>query len=368
MSHGPWKRARGSLTALALIVAFIAGLTRWSPVADARVTAAQADPGGDALALDPARWFQARRPHAWVLRDPGGAWSLEDVRSPALSQQFTRVVNERGVWVDKDFSATWVRFDLESVEDEDREWRVLVSNPHIDYVDLFAVELRAGTPEGTITHARGGLLAEPVESVTRHRFPIFAIDAHARARKRVWIRLSHGLDELAPIVLARPDEAATLVSREQLVWGLFYGVLVAMAVYNLFLFASVRLRLYLYYVLYLVGLAGFFAGLRGFFNAWLGLALPGAISVYSVSLFAPGMTIALLYFGARFLQLETSAPRWEGLLRGLMFALALAGLIALVDIDAAANLQQFLLLAGLLLLFALAVYVRVVPYPKPLVE
>ncbi len=360
MSQGPWKRARGLLTALALIIAFIAGLSRWSPAAVASADGAQRALGDDALALDPARWFQARRPQVRVLRDASGAWSLDDVRSPALSQQFAPAADERGVWADKEFAATWVRFEVASVEDEAREWRVLVSNPHIDYVDLFTAELPAGRPEGDVTHARGGLLAEPAERVTRHRFPIFSIDAPARARQRVWIRLSHGLDEFVPIVLARPDEAATLVAQEQLVWGLFYGVLVAMAVYNLFLFASVRLRLYLYYVLYLVGLAGFFAGLRGFFNAWLGLAIPGAVSVYSVSLFAPGMTIALLYFGARFLQLETSAPRWEGLLRGLMFALALAGVIALVDIDVAANLQQLLLLAGLLLLFALALYVRVV--------
>ncbi|MCA9718962.1 MAG: hypothetical protein KC468_30115, partial [Myxococcales bacterium] len=144
MSQGAWSRARGLPLATAPLVALVAFLAAMLLGAELGAREPGA-PDDVTLTLDPARWFQERTPTPSVLRDPEGRWTIDDVRDPALAQRFTPEPGA-GVLLDRDYAATWVRVDIASQEAIFRDWRLLVSNPHIDYVDLYLADAPADIP------------------------------------------------------------------------------------------------------------------------------------------------------------------------------------------------------------------------------
>ncbi len=88
--------------------------------------------------------------------------------------------------------------------------------------------------------------------------------------------------------------------------GIYFGIMLVMAIFNFFIFFTVRSKAYLYYVIYVLSFASFFAFNKGFINefVWLNITWINRLGAISISF---GISFGLL-FANSFLEVKKYLP------------------------------------------------------------
>ena len=198
--------------------------------------------------------------YAEVLEDPGGAMQLRDVAAARNAGSFARA----GVDAPNfgyTYSAYWLRFQLP------RETGPLlvpmlvleIRFPSIDAIELHVPYRGAAGIEYRVQ--RGGDLLPWDAREVKHRNHAFRISTEGLADAPTFLRVQSESALTVPAYLWRPEALIAFDRNTQLVYGLFYGLVAALFLYNLMLFLALRDQVYLWYVLYVacfgVGLAAF---------------------------------------------------------------------------------------------------------------
>lgn len=124
------------------------------------------------------------------------------------------------------------------------------------------------------------------------------------------------------IVIRSPESLVKSTSRQLLIQGVFYGGLLLMMIYNLFLFFSVRDRAYLYYSLYLFGMGAAYAHIGGFASLYIGEYQNLALASVIFTTMLIGLTCYVLFLN-KFLNLS---KKFNFIRRTLPFFLAYTAL------------------------------------------
>lgn len=133
----------------------------------------------------------------------------------------------------------------------------------------------------------------------------------------------------APQVLAQND------SSSQLAVGIYFGVVLVMALFNLFLFWSNRNKTHIYYVLFITAVALFTIAYRGLINDYLPISFPW-FAKSSPLLFSATACVLASSFTTSFFKTKIEFPLLHKVLVatatcfGAMFALSITGLDALI--------------------------------------
>ncbi len=201
------------------------------------LAAVDADAMGGSLNLVPHVEVLPAEPRAsleTVRAEPAEGWRPADA-DDALNFNF-------------DTAAWWVRLRLENPTDGPLQRLLEVPSPLQDYVDLYVVrdgEVVAGHRTGN----RRPFDSRPVES----RNFVFPIELEAADEVTLYLRLAthDGLHEAVPLNLWRYGDFHEASQRSAMVYGLYYGALLAMLIYNALIFGATREPMYLHYVFYL---------------------------------------------------------------------------------------------------------------------
>lgn len=128
------------------------------------------------------------------------------------------------------------------------------------------------------------------------QFPVFRIDLPADSSKNVFLRIaSNNVMEL-PLSADHEMHIQDAISKDQLFFGIYFGIVCVMFFYNIFIYFTVRDKNYLYYVMYIATVGLVQACLKGYAakflwpeNTWLtyqmtniSLALSGIFSIFFV--------------------------------------------------------------------------------------
>jgi two-component system, sensor histidine kinase LadS len=267
----------------------------------------QAEP----LVLDRVGTVSPKGAQVQVLEDVEGTWTLAQVQ--AMSNTGAWHASEGGsLGRGYSRSAFWLRVSLVNRHPTQEAWQFGLLYPLLDEVDLYVVDAQGQVRQHHATGDRRRFDARPI------RHPNFYVDLPLRAGEAgtVYVRLRSEGSLVAPLVVTTPTARLELASREMAWMGLYGGALLAMLLYNLMLFVSLRDRTHLYYVGYLgvFGLAQLtlngmaFQYLWPHHPEWGNWALPVCMS-------AAGVLLSL--FVRDFLALKTHAPRADRLMQGL---------------------------------------------------
>ncbi|HET8871963.1 MAG TPA: diguanylate cyclase [Aquabacterium sp.] len=278
-------------------------------------TWAQAEP----LPLDPAHPMSRIGRHWAVLEDPSGRLSLTDVqRSSRWTEQLSADLN-----FGYSPSAFWLRAELSNTQTSQQEWILGLRYPLIDYLDVYFVE-----PDGqTLHHATGDRRPFGTRTIEDRNF-FFPFQLGAGHRLTVYIRLQSQGSIQAPLTIQTPQAWRLSTAREHVLLGMYSGALLALLVYNLLLYISLRGRTYLYYVLYLAsfGLAQMVFNGMAYQYLWPNWPDWGN----RAAPFMMGLTGALLtQFGRDFLALKIHWPRADKVVRWTMTAFILVAFAGL---------------------------------------
>lgn len=230
---------------------------------------------------------------------------LEYLEDPGQSIPFERVQDLRFTPVPSakpsfgySSSVYWLRFSLES-EGQSEVWIELVSL--IDSIEMSSsVPVRRHCPLST------GRMEPLGTRPVAHRNFVFPLTLE-EGRTSVYFRFRSSGSMLFPITVWSREGFREKDYVEQVVFGLYLGILLALAMYNIFLFLSVRDASYIYYVLYVVSFAVFQAAVWGVLHE----LFPDS-PVLATQLLPASIGAAILFvsgFALEFLRIELGVRR-----------------------------------------------------------
>jgi two-component system, sensor histidine kinase LadS len=207
--------------------------------------------GARGLQASPAVMLQERGmdtpagPFMELLKDQSKALTIEDVRSEERSRQFVRA-GENFPGFGYTPSAYWVRFRVKNPGPGEVKWCLEVSFPLIDRIELYGVD---GGGNVTDSRVSGDLYPFGHREIEYRNFA-FRLAEPPASEKTYYARFETRGPMNLYLHLVSWDRMNSVIANSQIAFGLFYGAMLVMLLYNLFIFFSVRDRSYLYYVLY----------------------------------------------------------------------------------------------------------------------
>ena len=285
---------------------------------------------GDVLTLDNTDTDVAPRFHYWI--DKSGSATIEDFQAVPAAQ--LKAAGDRGVTLGFTPDPLWLTFDVRNAREGQLLWLLLLSDPLLDDVQVF---LRRGerwrTLQGGDHHAGS---PDVVDAIS----PVFPLELKAGQTHTVALRIQSLSSMLVEVRLMTPERFFQTSMLSFLGYGALFGIMGAMCLYNLFLYASLRDSNYLLYVASICFTGLFLGSLSGHAPKWL---WPEYRS-YSEGIFLWIVAFTLVFgllFCTRFLEAKRFAP---GLHRTILILIGLA--IATIPLSMIAGFQSTVQLTG----------------------
>lgn len=269
---------------------------------------------------------------ARFLEDPGGTYLAEDVLSGRLDGQFFSSENE---WANFGFKGDiyWLHARLyypARGNQGARQWWVQADYPPLDNVDVYIRQANGNLKTLQLGDHRpfeNNAVASPNAT-----FPVTTVPGEPLD---LYIRVETDSSRQLGFLLYSNIGLSEAMQFQGLLSGAFYGIMLIMVFYNLFIFLSIRDKAYLYYVLGILSFLAAQAALDG---------LPWRYQLYENSMWydrdLPIMMnvtwIWLMQFSRHFLQTRITAPFLDKVMRFLAIgAIWGAGLSVIMDYTAA---------------------------------
>lgn len=159
----------------------------------------------------------------------------------------------------------WLRFELVNTLDIPITYYLETAEPVTDNVDLYLFN-----PQDQMELQHSGDNLDYTSRVLPYRKTMFKIHLNSKEKKAAFINLKNdGEKNTLPLVLQSQEDLLTDIYHEQLLMGLFYGILLTIAVTYLFFFFALREVTFLYYSLYVLFTCLCHAALDGFFHQYI---------------------------------------------------------------------------------------------------
>lgn len=239
------------------------------------------------------------------LKDESYELGIEEVASPALAEQFFEIDQDRANFSFSD-AAYWLNFSLKarsSGGNGPQQWWVKADYPLLDRVDVFVQNPTTGNMRQLELGddrpiANNGLFIP---------FAAFSLELAPGEQRELFIRVETSSSKQLGFQVFSSAALAQSLLEYSLFSGAFYGVMLIMALYNLFVFISIRDNAYLFYVLGIVSyifLQGSLEGLPWLFSisenpVWFDRALPIMMNT---------TWICMLFFSRSFLRTRVAEP------------------------------------------------------------
>ncbi|MFN7087861.1 MAG: 7TM diverse intracellular signaling domain-containing protein [Burkholderiales bacterium] len=299
------------------LVPWLAAILLWSCAA----ATLAAQPGDGALTISGVRHQYPLSHTLLYLEDPQQRLTVDEVASAANAARF-RPAAPSGTDVNFGYSrsAFWLALPVYLAPDAAPHWLL-----EIAYASLDRVEVYVPRPAGGFDLQVAGDLQPFSARPFPHRNLVFPLNLVPGANHTIYLKVTSQGNLTIPATLWTPEALAQHDRRSYALYSLYYGMLLALYLYNLLLFLSIREPVFLAYVAFVACMAIGQASLNGFGNqflwpewpAWGNIALPSGMA-------ATGFFGAI--FTRLFLETRHRFPWLDRAIVALMVAFALAAL------------------------------------------
>lgn len=258
-----------------------------------------------------------------ILEDKDGDLTIRDVTSPELSNRFIKSKWETPNYGYTD-SVFWVRFGLKN-DRSGGDWLLEVDYPLTDRIELYI----PSASEAGFTVKKAGDQYPFHEREFKHQNIIFPLPSDMSEESILYLRFESEGTMQMPLNIWSPLAFLEKDHKERLLFGLYYGIILALFLYNLFLFFSLRDVNYLYYVLFIASYGFMQISLTGLAYEYLWPDMPWW-SNKAIPLSIAFSVICVSKFSSSFLQARTHVPKINHLFNALMVSAGLVMIFSLV--------------------------------------
>ena len=199
------------------------------------------------------------------LRDSTGSLSF----AAAKEMKFSPYPSEYSPNIGFDRSPHWFKLDITNASSS-TQWLLEVAYSPLDQIDVYFL----GT-DGSYIHKTAGDHYPIRQRDLQHRHPVFSFNIEHGQIQDVYVRVKTISSVQVPITFWHREGFLKTQYKVQLLNGLFYGAMVLMILYQLFLFLSVRDRITFYYVLTLLTMVNVVSFFQGYSFLYLYPDYPG---------------------------------------------------------------------------------------------
>ena len=209
------------------------------------------------------------------------------------------------------FTATvyWFKFNINNISDTTQEIYLELPIPFLDSIHLY----QTSNKEILQTYDVGDQYPFEHRPIIHQNYvmPFELIPGI----NEMYMRVSSDGSVEAPLTMWTPRAHAQASSVNNLIQGIWTGIIGIMVIYNFLLFLSIRDTSYLYYVFFAIGYLLFHITLKGYGFAYL---WPNQLhfNSYSISTFIAFTNLSVLMLVIKFLSLKKRSPRVHDLLLG----------------------------------------------------
>lgn len=248
--------------------------------------------------------------HFAILKDPSQSLSLADVQSADIANRFTTgQAASRALNFGFTSAAIWFRLPLQNTSEQAVE-RIF----EISYARLRSVKFYFPSADGSYQEVDTGY-SQPFSSRPyKNRFFVFPISVPAHANQVIYLRVQTLTAEIVPAYLWSPRSFQEYERSDYMVQAAYFGIALAMMVFNLLLFIALRDLSYLLYVCFVGATALLLAAISGLgiefiwgnFPTWATIA-PAALGSATGAF--------LILFMRQMLPIRSLLPRIDQLLK-----------------------------------------------------
>jgi PAS domain S-box-containing protein len=241
-------------------------------------------------------------------------------------------------------STFWVKLRVKNPLNETLQWQMILKSPIIDYVELYKSK---NNKPLFVLGDRVPFSDRPID----YRFPNFTLEETANSETIYYLKIQSESTIPIQLIAFSGIELMNYISNEQIVLGLYFGWMIVMALYNLFLYISTRSMATIFYVLFILTFSLFQFILNGLGFQFLWPNSP-TWSNTSLLVFMILSTITGSIFSANFLKAYSTL--WLHRLYEIFWFLGLILFISIFIINYSYSIKMatiFAAIAAMLLLF-----------------
>lgn len=195
---------------------------------------------------------------ARVLEDKEGKLKIDDILRPEYQEKFSWIPDKTDA---HNFgltnSAFWLAITIDypswnNNKEPEKNWYLEVARSQLRKCELYMPNA-----DGTFTRETVDLRKPYSARKVRHPNSVFPITTRLDQKQTFYLRVESDNALILPLNLWTPKKFIEKVADEELVYGVFFGGMLILMLYNLFVYFSVRDVSYLYFVLYLFGITWF---------------------------------------------------------------------------------------------------------------
>jgi methyl-accepting chemotaxis protein len=286
--------------------------------------------------------------HLEILEDPRKEWTIQEVSSPAFNARFTASQKDTPNF-GFTHSAYWVRFFVKNEAQQISEWRLEMGFPNMNYIDLYRPAGPCQSACDFVQKRTGNRLPFNSREIPYHRF-IFKIPMPDAAISPIYLRFESKAAMTLPLTLWSGEAYARTTQREQLWFGVFYGILLFIIGYHIVLYGVLRTISYVFYIAFLLAFLLYQASFDGLTGQYLWPNQPW-LNGFIITMFAGFSILFALAFTDVFLRIRHTHRRLH---TGFLIIEGIAAVVTLLTPFAEiSSLIKILSVTGLLALIAI---------------
>jgi diguanylate cyclase len=202
----------------------------------------------------------------WHHQDPSDSLDIESVRR--LPQEAWQRAADSSVALGYASAPVWFKVRLRNPRGE-ADALLEIAYPMLQEIEMFNVGGDGGPP--LVLGAKWPFDMRPVA----HRKFLVPLHLAAAEVREIHVRVRTQSSVQFGLKLHDPTKFHADEQGRLMVQGSYLGVVIAILLYNFYLLVALRERLYLWYLGWIVGMAGFVMTMEGFTFQWLWPAMPG---------------------------------------------------------------------------------------------
>lgn len=231
-----------------------------------------------------------------ILVDSNSTISLQQALNSSLFIKSTKEFPNLSIST----NSYWLRFNVKN--STSNELVLNIVQPTVDHIDFYQLK-----GDSIIQSNKSGSRIDYNSRIIKHQSFIYPLKKIQNDEYTIYIHINSGKQLILPIYLGTADQIQERSLIKDLLFGVYVGIIMSMLIYNLFIYISVKINNYIYYVLYLVFVLLTQASLEGYLFRFI---LPHSPLLADASIYISSalLGISALEFSKNFLGTKQSTP------------------------------------------------------------
>jgi signal transduction histidine kinase len=265
--------------------------------------------------------------HTDIFIDDSNTMGIDEISSPEFSDNFQR--SNGGLTFGYLKSDLWLRVPLKTTLLH-KSWYLEIPAPFLEYVDFYLIS------NGQIKHSTSGYYRPHSVRTVSHTAHAIPLLFDADSSSLVYIKIAGSSPKTFPILILEREKFAEKIRFEDVGYGIFFGMLIVMFFYNLFIYFTLKQTNFILYVCVIACTFLIFSSASGYAGKFLWPDTP-IMNFYAGRLSLGVLGVVLSVFTIRFLEVKLYSTTMYRLLLGMIPLSLLAIFLVATDILSSAG-------------------------------